>query len=111
LLWQFFWHEFCDWYLEIKKLGSARTRGDRTGRNLLTVFEILATGCSTGDAFLTEELWSAARERRLGGGRSRSRWLVSAVRHNQVTDHPAERQMQLLQEMVTAARNQRPIWA
>ena len=19
-LWQFFWHDFCDWYLEIKKL-------------------------------------------------------------------------------------------
>ena len=24
VLWQFFWHEFCDWYVELKKLRLAR---------------------------------------------------------------------------------------
>jgi len=56
--------------------------------------------------FLTEELWQ-----RLGSGASRRPVSIALGLYPQygiqVTDHPAERQMQLLQEMVTAARNLR----
>jgi valyl-tRNA synthetase len=107
LLWQFFWHEFCDWYLEIKKLRFRENSGlDPHWRNLLTVFEISLRLLHPVMPFLTEELWQ-----RLGSGASRRPVSIALGLYPQygiqVTDHPAERQMQLLQEMVTAARNLR----
>ena len=39
-LWHFFWHEFCDWYVEIKKLRFTENSGLTSDwRNILTVFE------------------------------------------------------------------------
>ena len=40
LLWQFFWHEFCDWYLELKKLHFRENSGlTPDWRNTLASFE------------------------------------------------------------------------
>jgi valyl-tRNA synthetase len=107
LLWQFFWHEFCDWYLEIKKLRFRENSGlDPHWRNLLTVFESSLRLLHPVMPFLTEELWQ-----RLGNGATGRPVSIALGLYPQygiqVTDHPAERQMQLLQEMVTAARNLR----
>jgi valyl-tRNA synthetase len=57
-LWQFFWHDFCDWYLEIKKLrlvpGSGLTND---WRNLLSVFSAYLRLQHPILPFITEELW------------------------------------------------------
>jgi valyl-tRNA synthetase len=49
VLWHFFWHEFCDWYVELKKLRFQENSGLTAGwRNLLAAFEITAArrcGC------------------------------------------------------------------
>ena len=42
-LWQFFWHDFCDWYLEIKKLRLAPGSGlTNDWRNLLARLQRLS---------------------------------------------------------------------
>jgi valyl-tRNA synthetase len=107
LLWQFFWHEFCDWYLEIKKLRFRENSGlDPHWRNLLTVFETSLRLLHPVMPFLTEELWQ-----RLAQGAAARPISIALSQYPQyyihVTDYPAERQMQLLQEIVTAARNLR----
>ena len=58
-IYQFFWHEFCDWYLEITKL---RVSGAEHGRVnaqavLLQVFETSLRLMHPFIPFLTEELW------------------------------------------------------
>jgi valyl-tRNA synthetase len=107
LLWEFFWHEFCDWYLEIKKL----RLGENTGfnphwRNLLTAFDAALRLLHPVTPFLTEEIWQ-----RMAAGSPKRPASIALSQYPQydvhVTDHPAEREMQLLQEIVTAARNLR----
>jgi valyl-tRNA synthetase len=40
VLWQFFWHEFCDWYIELKKLRFRENSGlNADWRNTLAAFE------------------------------------------------------------------------
>jgi valyl-tRNA synthetase len=101
-LWQFFWHDFCDWYLEIKKLRLAADAGlgksvlSNDRRNLLAVFGAYLRLEHPILPFITEELWH-----RFGQNTS-----IALARYPQAgaTDEAAEREMGLLQEMVTAAR-------
>src|SRR5208282_3782507 len=96
-LWQFFWHDFCDWYLEIKKLRLAPGSGlTNDWRNLLAVFSAYLRLQHPILPFITEELWH-----RFGQNTS-----IALAPYPQagVIDEAAERGMSLLQEMVTAAR-------
>jgi valyl-tRNA synthetase len=96
-LWQFFWHDFCDWYLEVKKLRSAPGSGlTNDVRNLLAVFSAYLRLQHPILPFITEELWH-----RFGQNTS-----IALARYPQAgaTDEAAEREMGLLQDMVTAAR-------
>lgn len=107
LLWQFFWHEFCDWYLEIKKLRFTENSGlDAHWRNVLTIFEVSLRLLHPVMPFLTEELWQ-----RLAKGSEQRPLSIALGQYPQydahVTDHPAERDMQIVQDIVTAARNLR----
>src|SRR5205807_10192733 len=57
-LWQFFWHEFCDWYVELKKLRFQENSGLTAGwRNTLAAFESALRLLHPAMPFLTEELW------------------------------------------------------
>jgi valyl-tRNA synthetase len=96
-LWQFFWHDFCDWYLEIKKLRLSPGSGlSNHWRNLLAVFSAYLRLQHPILPFITEELWH-----RFGQNTS-----IALARYPQAgaTDEAAEREMGLLQDMVTAAR-------
>ena len=53
LLYQFFWHEFCDWYIELKKLDTS----EQSWQNLLWVFEHALRLLHPFMPFITEELW------------------------------------------------------
>ncbi|MCC7175142.1 MAG: valine--tRNA ligase [Bryobacterales bacterium] len=106
VVWQFLWHEFCDWYLEVKKLRFTERSGPTNDwRNVLYVFEASLRLLHPLMPFLTEELWQ-----RLDGASPRPKSLALAaypqpdVSH---TDEEAERDMALLQEIVTSARNLR----
>ena len=107
VLWQFFWHEFCDWYLELKKLYFKENSGLTPGwRNILAAFETALRLLHPAMPFLTEELWQ-----RLGtqaAGRPVSIAVASFPQYRQEsTDFAAEREIGLVQEIVTMARTLR----
>jgi valyl-tRNA synthetase len=58
-LYQFFWHEFCDWYLEISKLRVAGPEPERVNAQVILwqVFETSLRLMHPFTPFLTEELW------------------------------------------------------
>jgi valyl-tRNA synthetase len=104
LLWQFFWHEFCDWYLEIKKLRFQENSGPTADwRNVLYVFERSLRLLHPLMPFLTEELW----QRLDAGGPA----YVALARYPDadpaLADEAAEREMELVQDIIAAARNLR----
>jgi len=99
-LWQFFWHDFCDWYLEIKKLRQAPNSGlTNDWRNFLSVFGAYLRLQHPIMPFITEELWHRF-------GQTQSIALAEYPRARQ-RDEAAEREMALMQEMITAARQLR----
>jgi valyl-tRNA synthetase len=100
--WEFFWHDFCDWYLEIKKLRFTANSG-LTGdwRNLLSVFGAYLRLQHPIMPFITEELWH-----RFGQSESIALALYPQA-EDDATDEAAEHQMALMQEMITAARKLR----
>src|SRR5579884_1500000 len=104
LLWHFFWHEFCDWYLELKKLSFREASGLTPGwRNILAAFEMSLRMLHPAMPFLTEELWQ-----RLAGGRPDRPSSIALAPYPQyrqeLTDYEAEREIELVQEIVTMAR-------
>jgi valyl-tRNA synthetase len=117
VLWQFIWHEFCDWYVELKKLRFQENSGLTAGwRNILAAFENVLRLLHPAMPFLTEELWQRfvpvgdflpSRDRE-GAVRPASIALAQYPQYRrEATDHPAEREIGILQEIVTMARNLR----
>ncbi|HXG35204.1 MAG TPA: valine--tRNA ligase [Bryobacteraceae bacterium] len=106
-VWQFLWHEFCDWYVEIKKLRFRENSGlTADWRNVLFVFERALRLLHPAMPFLTEELWQ-----RLAAGEAARPASIALAAYPQpdasYLDEAAERDMALLQEIITAARNLR----
>ena len=97
-LWQFFWHDFCDWYLEIKKLRLSPNSGlTNDWRNLLSVFSAYLRLQHPILPFITEELWH-----RFGQNDVHRAGRLSSSRRR-LMKRPSAR-WRLLQDMVTAAR-------
>ena len=94
-IYDFFWHEFCDWYLEMIKL-----HPDRSKATLLYVFENALRLLHPFMPFITEELWQNLPHK----GES----IVIAPYPEfdpELVDERAESQAQLLQEIVVKVRN------
>jgi len=107
LLWQFFWHEFCDWYVEIKKLRFRENSGlNGDWRNILTVFEAGLRLLHPAMPFLTEELWQ-----RLAAGQQGRPVSIALARYPTYDpagdDSQAEQAVEQLQQIIIAARNLR----
>jgi valyl-tRNA synthetase len=65
-LYEFTWHEFCDWYLELSKAvlqsdaaGSAARRGTR--HTLIHTLEVLLRALHPLAPFISEEIWQRVR--------------------------------------------------
>ncbi|HET8547288.1 MAG TPA: valine--tRNA ligase, partial [Bryobacteraceae bacterium] len=106
-LWHFFWHEFCDWYLEIKKIALEPDTGiNGHWRNLLSVYEVALRLLHPVMPFITEELWQRLAQG--VGNRPRSIALATFPEPDPAAhDMVAVREMEVLQEIVTAAREYR----
>jgi valyl-tRNA synthetase len=64
-LYQFTWHEFCDWYIEMSKLSLNGSLGDdpiKTQRVLLAVLKQVLLLLHPIMPFVTEEIWQSCRE-------------------------------------------------
>jgi valyl-tRNA synthetase len=107
LIYQFFWGEFCDWYLEIIK---PRLFGaDEDARSALAflghIFEGALRLLSPFMPFITEELWHAVYE---GKAPAKSIALASYPECDaRRLDDKAEAEMSLLQELISTIRNLR----
>jgi valyl-tRNA synthetase len=107
VLWHFFWHEFCDWYLELKKQRLQDGSGlNADWRNMLAAFEAALRLLHPAMPFLTEELWQ-----RLAKGHPNRPVSIALAPYPQysqgATNFAAEREIQVLQDIVTLARTLR----
>ena len=95
-IWHFIWDDFCDWYIELKKIRGGWRWIRETFEQTLRLLHPLMP-------FLTEELWHRLEER---GDQSISLQPYPAYdkRHE---DPAAEAEIELLQNIVRAARNLR----
>jgi valyl-tRNA synthetase len=103
-LYQFVWHEFCDWYLETAKLPLYRpaSPAERLAaqHTLVTVLETTLRLLHPFMPFITEEIW----QRLPGAGESIMIARYPRVGRGQV-DASAEREMAAVMGAVTAIRN------
>jgi valyl-tRNA synthetase len=106
-LWHFFWHEFCDWYLELKKLRFMENSGlTPDWRNTLAAFESALRLLHPAMPFLTEEIWSRLRTE--GATRPISISLCGYPQFRpELADAAADREIGTFQEIVTLARTLR----
>ena len=105
LLYQFFWGDFCDWYLEIVKLSFDSPDPERKMMAMLVlmmVFESALRMLSPFMPFLTEELWHAYHQ---GHAPERSIALMPyPYSEKSGRDEKAEAEMALLQSLITSVR-------
>jgi valyl-tRNA synthetase len=108
-IYQFFWGDFCDWYLEIVKIrldfseraDKAKTRAALT--TLLSVFEAALRLLSPFMPFLTEELWHAFYD----GATPQKSIALTKYPTAGAIDTSAENAMEMLQALIVAARDLR----
>jgi valyl-tRNA synthetase len=106
-LWNFVWHEFCDWYLEVKKLRFKENSGqDAHWTAALTIYEAMLRLLHPFMPFITEELWqrlvhAVPGERQVPVSISLASYPTAAQTHIPSTAFPA------FQQAVTAARELR----
>jgi valyl-tRNA synthetase len=94
-LYRFFWHEFCDWYLEMIKLHPERSKPV-----LLYVFESALRMLHPFMPFLTEELWQTMPHEGESIVVARYPAFESAL-----ADATAESQVEMIQDVIVKVRN------
>jgi valyl-tRNA synthetase len=107
VVYHFFWGDFCDWYIEWVKPAMADSRKGvalAAWRNLFAAFETALRLLHPFMPFLTEELWHRLPQRAGAQSIALERFPDPPARW---TDAEADRQVALLQEIITAARNVR----
>jgi len=108
-IYDFFWGEFCDWYLELIKprlLEGADQQSARTAcANLLGVFEAALRLLHPVMPFITEEIWYAIYD---GKPPLKSIALAPYPRTDEKQlDLAAETEMAILQDLIVSVRNSR----
>ncbi len=108
-LWDFVWRDFCDWYLEIKKLRFEEGSGlDHNWRAALAIYEATLRLLHPFMPFLTEELWQ--RLMQSTGRASEEPKSISLAPYPDQSGFQAngeKGQFVTFQEIVTAARELR----
>jgi valyl-tRNA synthetase len=115
LAYDFFWNDFCAWYIEIAKLALRDpTRAGQTANVLAAVLDGSLRMLHPVIPFITEALWwklnEARPERELPGhieAATKSRLVISRWPTVGPTDDSAERLFPLLRDVIVAIRNLR----
>jgi valyl-tRNA synthetase len=116
-IYQFFWGEFCDWYLELAKLrldfkeSEDNPAGIFTLGSLYIVFGASLRLLSPFMPFITEEIWHSDHLFAALSGEDPKIKSIALTRYPQPSDYPsdpdAERDMTLLQELIVTIRGLR----
>ena len=105
-IYHFFWHEFCDWYVEWVKPEITRSAdGEKvpaTWVNLARVFEASLHLLHPFMPFITEELWHLLPQRSATDSISLKDFRLVSER---VADPISEKEFEKIQELVVTARN------
>jgi valyl-tRNA synthetase len=106
VLYQFTWHEFCDWYLELikPKLGNGASSEERhhTQRVLVEVLSAILRLLHPFMPFITEEIWH-----KLPGAQGSIMVAPYPTPDPALPNPAAEAEMGLVMESVVAIRNMR----
>jgi valyl-tRNA synthetase len=112
-LYQFVWHEYCDWYVELSKPSLSQEKGSPSRRAaqtaLVTTLETALRLLHPIMPFITEEIW----QKLPGGVRSqksgvRSESIMIAAfpaADEKLINAGAERDMQMVMDAISAIRN------
>jgi valyl-tRNA synthetase len=106
-IYDFFWGEFCDWYLELIKPRLAPESGSaRVGcGNLVELFEAALRLLHPVMPFITEEIWHAIYD---GKPPLKSLALAAYPQADESQiNRPAETEMAILQDLIASVRNLR----
>ena len=113
-IYQFFWGEFCDWYLELVKLrlefveGEGNSAGEVTLAALYMVLGGSLRLLSPFMPFITEEIWHSDRLFAVMSQVDPGTKSIALARYPQEGDYPrdleAEGKMALLQELIVTVR-------
>ena len=106
IIYQFIWHEFCDWYIELAKPILYTEPADERGRKLrsatqnclLYLLEHILRLLHPFMPFVTEELWQSIPHE----GKS---IMISPYPYYSETDDTAEKEMGIIKEAITAVRS------
>jgi valyl-tRNA synthetase len=106
-LYQFFWHEFCDWYIEMAKPVLLERHGSADDRQLArrVLLEVLDRSLRLLHPFMpfvTEEIWQ-----KLGGVEPSVMISPYPVAEEDLEDAEAERMMNAVRAIITTVRNAR----
>ena len=109
-IYDFFWGEFCDWYLELIKPRLNAENGDTetartTCENLVTLFDASLRLLHPIMPFITEEIWQAIYE-----GKAPLKSIALAAypqAEEKQFDLAAETEMAILQDLIVSIRNLR----
>jgi valyl-tRNA synthetase len=104
----FFWGDFCDWYIEISKLRMARTNGTPLPL-LVYILEASLRLLHPFMPFITEELWQNIKQRLPEGSLGTNSIIIAdyPVSDKDAIDPEAEQNMEAIIEIVRAIRNSR----
>jgi valyl-tRNA synthetase len=108
-IYDFFWGEFCDWYLELIKPRLLESASAETAfaacTNLVNLFDGALRLLHPVMPFITEEIWHA-----IYAGESPLKSIALAaypITNEKQIDLPAETEMAILQDLIVAIRNLR----
>jgi valyl-tRNA synthetase len=104
----FFWGDFCDWYIEISKLRMTRTNGSPLPL-LVYILEASLRLLHPFMPFITEELWQNIKQRLPEGSLGTNSIIIAdyPVSDKDAIDPEAEQNMEAIIEIVRAIRNSR----
>jgi valyl-tRNA synthetase len=104
-IYQFFWGDFCDWYIEWIKpdlLNADRERAEVAWKNLFAVFDDALRLLHPFMPFLTEELWHQLPQR---AGAKSIALQDFATNRRKTGDEPRAHEFALIQEAIGEIRN------
>ena len=110
-IYEFAWHEYCDWYLELSKPTLWQTEGGAgqrhgTQRTLLQVLEMLLRIAHPVMPFITEVLWQRVAERLAGADHSATSIMLQPFPTEGDVNHDldAETEVEWLKAVITGIR-------